>query len=394
MLYSTSESSGNEQHRLAMSRKRRCCLRGELKYDTCMAEYLEQIGSEWSERSTELAHWAMTNLVNRTDVWGRYSRRKGDDTTRVLTVPFRDERGKTFLDEDSLRKHFRTRQPSGQLGVHSSGTDLTSRWFAIDIDLHDSDDSLSVSAEGNLAAACAWRQSLESYGIDPLLMDSNGAGGFHLLAIFSEPMSTDSVHAFAARLVSDYELKGLDRRPEVFPDQPTWDRYGDWLRLPGRHHSRPHYTRVWNDEPFADSTWLEGHDAIDRMLATRPTPTAILEKLGITKQPRTVCLDFDGVLHSYRSGWRGQEVIPDPPIHGTREAIIRLRRSFRVVVYSARCRSAEGRRAVENWLQHHGIEVDEVVDYKPPALVYVDDRAIRFRGNWDETCMDIQNFRK
>ena len=66
-------------------------------------------------------------------------------------------------------------------------------------------------------------------------------------------MSTDSVHGFGLRLVADFEKRGLERRPEVFPDNPTWDRYGDWLRLPGRHHSRAHYTRVWNDEPFADS---------------------------------------------------------------------------------------------------------------------------------------------
>lgn len=357
-------------------------------------EYLEQIAGEWHERSSELAAWVMARLVNRTDVWGRYVRRKGDEETRVVTAPFRDERGKVFLEEDSLRKHFKRKQPSGQLGLHSASSDLTSRWFAIDIDLHEGDDDLTVSREGNLAAAAAWRQVLADQGLDPLLLDSNGAGGFHLLVVFAEPMSTDSAHQFAARLVADYERRGLARRPEVFPDAPTWDRYGDWLRLPGRHHSRSHYTRVWNDEPYADPVWLEGHEAIDRLLATRPAPVALLESLGLSRQPRTVCLDFDGVLHSYRSGWRGAEVIPDPPIHGTREAIARLRQLYRVVVYSARCRTPEGRRAVEHWLALHDIQVDEICDYKPPALVYVDDRAIRFRGDWEAAFDEIRQFRK
>lgn len=357
-------------------------------------DYFERISGEWFERAAELADWVMTHLVNRTDVWGRYTRRKSDDTTQVVTVPFREERGKVFLDVDSLRKHFRTRQPSGQLGIHSAGSDLTSRWLAIDIDLHEDDDSLSVSQEGNLAAACGWRQVLVNQDLDPLLLDSNGIGGFHLLVVFSEPMSTDSVHQFAARLVADYERRGLERRPEVFPEKPTWDRYGHWMRLPGRHHTRSHYTRVWNDEPFAESRWLEGHEAIDRILATRPAATLVLEQLGISKLPRTVCLDFDGVLHSYRSGWRGAEVIPDPPIHGTREAIARLRQQYRVVIYSARCRSEEGRLAVQNWLRTHDIQVDEVCDYKPPALVYVDDRAIRFCGDWAQTISDIRQFRK
>ena len=357
-------------------------------------EYFEQISNEWFERAPELADWVMSHLVNRTDVWGRYTRRKSDEVSKAVTVPFRDERGKVFLDTDSLRKHFRTRQPSGQLGIHSAASDLTSRWLAIDIDLHEEDDDLTVSREGNLAAACGWRQALADSGLDPLLMDSNGIGGFHLLVLFADPMSTDSVHQFGLRLVADYEQRGLERRPEIFPDRPTWDRYGDWLRLPGRHHSRHHYTRVFNDEPYAEPLWLEGNDAIDRILATRPAPVALLESTGLSRQPRTVCLDFDGVLHSYRSGWRGPEVIPDPPIHGTREAIARLRQHYRVVVYSGRCRSSEGRQAVEQWLARHDIQVDEVCDNKPPALVYVDDRAVRFRGNWEQAIDEIRQFRK
>jgi hypothetical protein len=357
-------------------------------------DYLERIAGEWRDRADELARWTMIHLVNRTDVWGRYVRRKGEETTHVITAPFRDERGKVFLDIDSLRKHFRTNKPAGQLGLHSASRDLTSRWLAIDIDLHDADEIGSVSAEGNLAAACGWREVLVGQGLDPLLLDSNGMGGFHLLIVFAEPMSTASVHEFGARLVADYPRRGLDRRPEIFPDKPTWDRYGDWLRLPGRHHTRPHYTRVWNDEPFAEARWLAGHDGIDRILATRPAPLPLLEQLGIKPLRRTVCLDFDGVLHSYRSGWRGPEVIPDPPIHGTRQAVERLRQQYRVVVYSARCATPQGRAAVQAWLSKHQIEVDEVCEHKPPALVYVDDRAIPFRGDWDAVIGEIREFRK
>ena len=61
-------------------------------------DLLDRIADDWCERAAELAEWVMTHLVNRTDVWGRYVRRKGDDTTQVITAPFRDERGKTFLD--------------------------------------------------------------------------------------------------------------------------------------------------------------------------------------------------------------------------------------------------------------------------------------------------------
>jgi hypothetical protein len=266
--------------------------------------------------------------------------------------------------------------------------------LAIDIDRHDPDDEFGVTAQGNLAAVRGWHQALVDRGLDPLLMDSNGIGGYHLLVVFAEPMGTSSVHQFGAKLVADFARRGLDSRPEVFPDEPSWDRYGDWLRLPGRHHTRPHYTRVWNDEPDAESPWLAGNDAIDRILATRPTPVAGLEPLGILRPRRTVCLDFDGVLHSYRSGWCGADVIPDPPIHGTRESVALLRQQYRVVVSSSRCHTPEGRQAVRTWLEKHQIAVDEVCEHKPPAYVYVDDRAVRFRGNWDDLITDIREFRK
>lgn len=356
-------------------------------------DYLERIGNEWCDSALELATWVMTHMVNRTDVWGRYHRRKGQDQTFVVTVPFRQERGKSFLDVDSLRKHFRRRQPSGQLGLHSASGDLSSRWLAIDIDLHDPEEGTATRQE-NLFAARGWHQQLVELGLDPLLMDSNGIGGFHLLVLFAEPMSTGSVNEFGAKLVSDYKRRGLEQVPEIFPDKPTWDRYGDWLRLPGRHHSRAHYTRVWNDEPYAESSWLDGREAIERILATRPAPVELLESIGITRVRRTICLDFDGVLHSYRSGWCGAEVIPDPPIHGTREAIARLRLQYRVVVHSSRCHSEAGRKAVNAWLKRHEIVVDEVCEHKPPALVYVDDRAVRFRGDWDDVQSEIREFRK
>ena len=38
--------------------------------------------------------------------------------------------------------------------------------------------------------------------------------------------------------------------------------------------------------------------------------------LNARRMPRTVCVGFDGVIHSYVSGWRGAAVIPDPAVPG------------------------------------------------------------------------------
>lgn len=359
---------------------------------------LFQIGQEWRDHAQQLAAWVMQRMINRTDVWGRYlplrNRKMTDGSSNhAITAPFRDERGKVFLDESSLEKHFRTSAAGGQLGLHSMGSDRTSRWFAIDIDLHDEDD-LSVSAEGNFVAALGWYEHLQSSGLDPILMDSNGAGGFHLLVVFAEPMESESVNRFATDLVGDFSRRGLDELPEVFPGQGRSHRYGNWLRLPGRHHTRDHYTRIWNDEPWDDEKWLVGFDAVQRILTMRAATVPQLTKLGIQTRRRTICIDFDGVIHSYRSGWQGEQTIADPPIHRSKEAIAVLRKTYRVVVHSARCRSEEGRRAIQHWLDRFGIEVDEVCEHKPPAMVYLDDRGVPFTGDWEEAILAIRNFRK
>ncbi len=360
--------------------------------------FFKAIGDQWRERAYELAEWAYANLVNRTDVWGRYVAKKYRDSdsggkNHAITAPFREERGKVFLNVASLAKHFKTQLVSGVLGLHSTSTDLTSRWMAVDIDLHDADD-LSITPESNFCAAKAWHQRLVELGMDPILIDSNGRGGFHLVVLFDEPMCTRSVHAFAKNLVKDYARLGLDGAPEVFPGKPQWHSYGDWLRLLGRHHTHDWYSRILCDEEFGEVRWLEGHDAIDRLLATRKTPKRLCEKLGIREKRRTICLDFDGVIHSYRSGWCGVDNIPDPPIHGTARSIERLRQDYYVVVNSARCSSKAGRDAIEAWLIKHSIVVDEVCEHKPPAHVYIDDRAVRFEGDWGEVMHRISDFRK
>lgn len=96
----------------------------------------------------------------------------------------------------------------------------------------------------------------------------------------------------------------------------------------------------------------------------------------------TLILDFDGVLHSYSSGWKGADVCCDPPTDGAREAVAKLRERYFVVVCSSRCHQPGGCAAIRTWLEKYGIEVDGVTNDKPPHVVVVDDRALRFNGDW------------
>lgn len=109
---------------------------------------------------------------------------------------------------------------------------------------------------------------------------------------------------------------------------------------------------------------------------------------------KTVVLDFDGVIHSYKSGWKGLTVIPDDPVPGIRQAISDIREAgYEVIVVSSRCSSPEGVLAIAKYLEAHEIYVDGIREKKPPAIVYIDDRAICFNGNANELLEKIQQFK-
>jgi len=110
------------------------------------------------------------------------------------------------------------------------------------------------------------------------------------------------------------------------------------------------------------------------------------------KKPNIV-FDFDGVIHSYSSGWKGIDTIPDPPVKGIREAIRKLRKDYFVIVVSSRCESPKGLTAVINYLNDNNIEVDNVTSGKPPAVVYIDDRGLKFDGNTENLIENIKNFK-
>lgn len=111
---------------------------------------------------------------------------------------------------------------------------------------------------------------------------------------------------------------------------------------------------------------------------------------------KTVVFDFDGVIHSYASGWHEKQSVCDifdPPTEGIREVIKKLRETgWSVVIISARCKSFFGRRAIRKWCKKYNIEFDAVLRDKIPARCYVDDRAVCFKGDSSTLYNDIHYF--
>lgn len=104
-----------------------------------------------------------------------------------------------------------------------------------------------------------------------------------------------------------------------------------------------------------------------------------------------LCLDFDGVIHSYTSGWKGAAVIPDPPVPGVFDFIRQAQEHWRVAIFSSRSNQPGGLEAMKDYValnSEMGFR-DPIVGLewpleKPPAMLTIDDRALCFTGNWAE----------
>jgi hypothetical protein len=107
-----------------------------------------------------------------------------------------------------------------------------------------------------------------------------------------------------------------------------------------------------------------------------------------------LCVDFDGVLHFYTSGWRGADVITDGPVPGAMAwlADVTSNRRFEVCIYSSRSKEPGGIDAMKRWLESaltHDVcsEIAEETltrlsfpTTKPAASLMIDDRAFLFEG--------------
>lgn len=116
-----------------------------------------------------------------------------------------------------------------------------------------------------------------------------------------------------------------------------------------------------------------------------------------------ILVDFDGVIHSYASGWQGVSNIPDDPVPGAIDWVIKhlpvpesvshaINACYDgpiVQIYSARSKSWLGRRAMKNWFIKHGLPrayiYENILKFpikKPAAFLTIDDRCICFKGNF------------
>jgi len=144
----------------------------------------------------------------------------------------------------------------------------------------------------------------------------------------------------------------------------------------------------------------------------------------------TIVMDFDGVIHSYKYGWKGPRTITDPVVPGAMEFMYLASFHFHIAVSSSRSHYFLGRRAMKNYIHSNmekyikslyekeeedipsyavndeeeilyietGLQLNRVMNnisfpkHKPPAILTIDDRAMTFTGQWP-TMDEIRNFK-
>lgn len=127
---------------------------------------------------------------------------------------------------------------------------------------------------------------------------------------------------------------------------------------------------------------------------TRPALPGLSTK-DLTLVRQTVTLDFDGVLHSYASGWKGFDLIPDPPVDGAKEFCEELLKHYDVIILSVRCGYEGGSHAITKWLTVNEFPSRLQVSptgVKVPSILAIDDRAFCFRGTFP-TIDEIKTFK-
>lgn len=102
---------------------------------------------------------------------------------------------------------------------------------------------------------------------------------------------------------------------------------------------------------------------------------------------KTILLDLDGVLNTYTGNYDENFI---PPIKdGAYEFVEKLSQNFDVKIFTTRNKLLASKWVIENKLDKF---VSDVTDFKSPAYLMIDDRCLNFKGDFDKTFEQIENF--
>lgn len=104
---------------------------------------------------------------------------------------------------------------------------------------------------------------------------------------------------------------------------------------------------------------------------------------------KSIAIDFDGVLANYIPGMASRDE-QGLPIKDARTALIQIKQDgYDIIIWTSRPITKN----LKQWFKDYDIPYDYIIT-KPDCHLFVDDRAINFNGNWNETLQEIKQFRE
>lgn len=102
---------------------------------------------------------------------------------------------------------------------------------------------------------------------------------------------------------------------------------------------------------------------------------------------KTILIDLDGVLNEYNGNYR-ENFIPKAA-KGVNDFLKILSKDYNIVIFTTRNNAL-----ATNWLKENSLDkyVSEITNIKRPCLLYIDDRALCYKGNFSSTIEEIKKF--
>lgn len=107
------------------------------------------------------------------------------------------------------------------------------------------------------------------------------------------------------------------------------------------------------------------------------------------KMPKILLIDLDGVLNTYNGNYSESEIAP--PREGVNEFLKAISQTYKIEIFTVR-----DKKSTQKWLEKYNLSqfISNITNVKNPrASIIIDDRALQFKGDFQQTLQDITNFK-